>query len=409
MKWTATATELDRQGTTEGHIVVSAEPEADEPRSRVMANLLLDRSGSMKGAPLAAALEAAHGLVEQAGPDDYLGLLLFDGVAEQRVPVCAMNTAGKRAMTEGLSHVRAGQGTALHQAVQLGAKATQRMLVPGLRPRLLLLTDGEPSVGEESEASFTALGEGLASEGVGVHALGLARHYVAEILTGLTAPSGNGFEHADGPDGLPVAMGAIFALLFGEVATQVSVQISPQGFRALTCRHGFATRIEVNALHITLGTVSRGLPRRVLLSGEVREGWSATVSASATVRGESRTAPITLERVAPDSESGRRIRGLGQELELVAQESAAWLALARRDPARAAAALESAEHALDALSHLAVPELPVRRHLERLADLRRAAEKGEGDLPLLVRRAQSARSATNVSQVVIPFPVRPKS
>ena len=44
--------------------------------------------------------------------------------------------------------------------------------------------------------------------------------------------------------------------------------------------------------------------------------------------------------------------------------------------------------------------IPVRRHLERLGDLRLAVERGEGDIPLLIRRAQSARAGTHVSQVI---------
>lgn len=49
---------------------------------------------------------------------------------------------------------------------------------------------------------------------------------------------------------------------------------------------------------------------------------------------------------------------------------------------------------------LAPEGIAVRRHLERLADSRLAVERGEGDIPLLIRRAQSARASTNVSQVI---------
>ncbi len=49
-----------------------------------MVSLALDRSGSMKGAPVSAAVEAALQFVDVARPDDSPGLVLFDGVAEQR-------------------------------------------------------------------------------------------------------------------------------------------------------------------------------------------------------------------------------------------------------------------------------------------------------------------------------------
>jgi Ca-activated chloride channel homolog len=186
MNWSAWGVEVGEGEGREVHVLVSAEASGEEVRAPVMVNLLLDRSGSMKGAPLAAAIEAAQQFVELARPDDFLGLLLFDGVAEQRVGVMAMDAKGKRAMTDALADVRTGRGTALHQAVELGARALQRVLVPGRRPKVLLLTDGEPSVGPDTQDAFDSLGLRISQEGVSVHALGLARHYVAEVLQALT-------------------------------------------------------------------------------------------------------------------------------------------------------------------------------------------------------------------------------
>src|SRR5437868_8476700 len=106
MNWTAWAVEKGDSEARDAHLLVTAETQGDEPRAPVMVNLLLDRSGSMKGAPLSAAVEAAQQFVELARPDDFLGLLLFDGVAEQRVPVCAMDARGKKLLAEALTDVR---------------------------------------------------------------------------------------------------------------------------------------------------------------------------------------------------------------------------------------------------------------------------------------------------------------
>ncbi|MCA3015522.1 MAG: VWA domain-containing protein [Myxococcaceae bacterium] len=368
-----------------------------------MVNLVLDRSGSMKGAPLAAAVEAAQSFIELSGPEDFVGLVLFDGVAEQRVPVMSMDARGKAQMTEAFANVTTGRGTALHQAVEVGARGLQRTLVPGRRPRLLLLTDGEPSVGPDTQEAFDELGVRLSRLNVGVHALGLARHYVAEVLEALTRPSGNGFEHVDGPEGLSEAMGAIVSTLFGQVASEAQVRVQPEGFGAISCRHGFPTALEADALVVTLGDISRGLSRRVLFSGPLRgEGWGAIVHGSCRERGDVKHQKVEVDLVPPESARGRLIIGLSHELYLVADESAAWLSLARRDTARAETQLEAAETALRAIVSMAPEGIPVRRHLERLADLRSAVERGEGDIPLLIRRAQAARAGTNVSQV-IPF------
>ncbi|MFZ5471599.1 MAG: vWA domain-containing protein [Myxococcota bacterium] len=403
MLWTAWAVERGDAQRREAVLLVTGEAPELAPRTPVVVNLLLDRSGSMKGAPLAAAVEAASQLVDLCGPEDFAGLLVFDGVAEQLVPVGAMDTVGKRKMHDALQSIAIGRGTALHEAVKLGAGQLSRLLVPGRRPKLLLLTDGEPSVGPEDQRSFDRLGHQLAEDGLSLHALGLARHYVPEILSALTLPSGNGFAHVDAPDGLSVAMGELCAHLFGEASSAVSVRVMPQGFSALACRHAFPTKVENDALVVSLGDIARGAPRRVLFGGPLAGAeWGATVLGSCVERGDSRVQRVELEHVAADSYRGRSVRAAELELELVSQEAAAWLSLARKNVTRAEEQLLAAEGALRELVMLAVElkNVPVRRHLERLGDLRLAVERGEGDFPLLIRRAMSAKAGAHISQVI---------
>lgn len=401
MNWTAWAVETTKADQLEVALLVSGEVSDEELRAPVMVNVVLDRSGSMKGAPLSAAVEAAQQLIELARPDDFLGLVLFDGVVEQRVPIGPMDAKGKRQMVEGLQGVQTGRGTALYQAVELALRGVQRTLVPGRRPRLLVLTDGEPSVGPDSQEAFDHLGLKLAHDGVAVHALGLAKHYVAEVLDALTRPSGNAFEHVDGPEGLTEAMGGLVAHLFGQVATDAIVRVQPSGFSSLTCRHGYPARLEDDALIVTLGDVTRGFARRVLFTGGTTTAqWAIAAHGGSTQRGDKSDQLIDLERVEPGSPRGKMTLGIGHELELVSAETAAWLSLARKDLERAETQLEDAERHLKAIVTLEPDGIPVRRHIDRLADLRLAVERGEGDIPLLIRRAQSARAGTHVSQVI---------
>lgn len=401
MQWTAWSVETARGEQKEGHVLVTGEAAPEEARSPVMVNLVLDRSGSMKGAPLSAAVEAAQQLVERSQPEDFLGLVLFDGVAEQRVPLCQMDARGKRQMVDALQGVQTGRGTALHGALELALKGLKRTLVPGRKPRMLVLTDGEPSVGPDGQDAFDELGQRLADEKVSVHALGLAKHYVAEVLQALTEPSGNAFEHVDGPEGLGEAMGGVMAHVYGQVATEASVRVQPSGFLALTVRHSYPTSLDSDALTVTLGDVSRGYARRVLLSGNVvAPEWGVQLHATARENNDVRHWKIEHERVSVDSARGKLVVGIAHELELVTEETAAWLSLARKDLGRAEQQLEAAESHLRSVVTLAPEGVPVRRHLERLGDLRLAVERGEGDIPLLIRRAQSARAGTNVSQVI---------
>lgn len=407
MKLMACAVERDEERGRSVHLLVTVEAEADAPRAPVAVNLVLDRSASMRGAPLAAAVEAAQLLVERAGPKDHLGLMAFDGVVEQLLPLRAMTPEARLALSERLTLLRSGEGTALHEAAESGAAAVRRLFIPGARPKVLLLTDGEPSVGKRALADFRTLGTQVAESGITVHALGLGRHYLPEILEALTSPSGTGFTHVDDPEGLPLAAAALVAELFGEVGTGARLFVRPTGFTDLLCRHRYPARSEGDSLAVGLGALSHAFARRALFTGHLElADWSLQVTSTWVENGDTRRVAVPVQRVLPDSAEGRLIRAVGAELDLVAAEAAAWKALMRRDPPAAEQSLGVAEQALRKLTQLEVESVPAQRHQDRLADLRRAVEHRLGDLPaLMVRRARSADARTGLSVVqMLPAP-----
>ncbi|NPC49427.1 VWA domain-containing protein [Corallococcus sp. AB032C] len=401
MKQTAWAVERDAEGGREVLLLVTLEAEAETPRAPVAVNLVIDRSASMRGAPLAAAVEAARALVERAGPKDYVGLLTFDADAEQVLPVRAMEPGAKAAFLKTLSRLDSGEGTSLHEAVENGAEAVRRVLVPGARPQLLMLTDGEPSVGPTALGEFKVLGQRVHDSGVALHALGLGKHYLPEILEALTGPSGTGFTHVDDAEGLPLAVGALGAELFGEVVADARVYVLPTGFADLRCRHRYPSRVEGDAMSAGLGAVSHAFPRRVLFVGVLEKGdWNLTVTASYTEHGDTRRLSVPVTRLLLDSDEGRFVRAVSAELELVSHEAAAWKALSRRQQDAAERALEGADKGLYKLARLGSAEVPAQRHVDRLADLRRAVERRAAQPSALgVRRAQSEVSRITMSRI----------
>jgi hypothetical protein len=224
-----------------------------------------------------------------------------------------------------------------------------------------------------------------------VHALGLAKHYVADILTALTKPSGNAFEHVDGPEGLRETLGALVGHIFGHAATDAQLRVQPRGFAAVTSRHGFQTQVEKDELVIQLGDVSRGMGRRLLLTGQVlSEEWNLGLQGRAFFGTDTRHQAIEVDVVEPDSSQGRLVVGTSHELEVVQNETGA---------------AEEFQLRLEAVAPLGIAYV---RHRERLEDLRLAVERGEGDIPLLIRRAQSIEAGTHVSQVLAQPPWRIK-
>ncbi|MHC5824871.1 MAG: VWA domain-containing protein, partial [Nostoc sp.] len=59
---------------------------AESPRRHLNLSLVIDRSGSMAGAPLHHALKAAESVVDQLEPDDILSVVVYDDEVDSVVP-----------------------------------------------------------------------------------------------------------------------------------------------------------------------------------------------------------------------------------------------------------------------------------------------------------------------------------
>jgi tight adherence protein B len=96
--------------------------------------LVLDTSGSMQGAPIAAAVNAARTFLDGAGPTVRIGLLTFADKAKILTPITANHAAVARA----LNKVATGGNTSLFDAVA----AATRMFSGTDQHNIVLLTDG---------------------------------------------------------------------------------------------------------------------------------------------------------------------------------------------------------------------------------------------------------------------------
>src|SRR3954451_6410067 len=101
---------------TEDEVAVLLELEApaaatDVQRQSASLQVVLDRSGSMSGAPLEGAKKALAGLVRRLEPTDNFGLVTFDNDA--RVEVAAGPLADKEAVIARIQAIQPGGSTDL--------------------------------------------------------------------------------------------------------------------------------------------------------------------------------------------------------------------------------------------------------------------------------------------------------
>lgn len=269
---------------------LSAPPAESVVREPLQLALLLDRSSSMSGAPLDAALRAASELVARLGPADRLTLIAFDGMARVLADGLEMDEAARRSVSAELARLVPGAGTHLEAALRVGYESLGKRLVRRAQPHVLLLTDGEPSVGSRDPAQLVRRVAEARKAGITTSAAGLGSAYDDALLASFAREGEGTFHHVPHPD-------AIASVLMREVdgvshptARDVALYLQlDEAVASAELVQRLPTQHKGGALRIQVGEVCAGQSRDVLLVceggsgrvGAVRASWSEVDGGSA--------------------------------------------------------------------------------------------------------------------------------
>jgi Ca-activated chloride channel family protein len=147
----------------------------------------LDRSGSMSGAKIEKARQAACALVDQLGPEDTFSLVAYDNDVDVLIP--AQHIEEKAEIKRKIERIRPGGSTALYAGVEEGAKQLKRYFDTKNINRVILLSDGLANVGPSSTADLRDLGRRLSGKGLSVSTIGLGDDYNEDLMTALAVSS----------------------------------------------------------------------------------------------------------------------------------------------------------------------------------------------------------------------------
>ena len=170
--------------------------------------LVIDASGSMSGAPLAAAKTAAKDFVSQARPEDQIALITF---ADEVLVLSGFSNIQDELNTR-IDNIEAGGETAFNDGVIKGARLFDAGSASNLLPNLIVLTDGDDT------ASTSTLNQAVAIiEASNVRVFGVALEspdFNPEPVQAIAA-AGNGlFLSTPNPGEL--------SSLYGEISREIS-------------------------------------------------------------------------------------------------------------------------------------------------------------------------------------------
>lgn len=170
--------------------------------------MAIDASGSMEGAPIAAAQAAAISFVDQARPEDRIAIVSF----ADEVQVLSGFTNNKDSLRTTIGAIAAGGETSFNDAVIQGITLFDQAGASNLLGNLIVLTDGEDTASEATleEAIATVDNSDVRTFGVALEGSDFSPDPVAQI-----AEAGGGlFLSTPDPESL--------SSLYGEISREIS-------------------------------------------------------------------------------------------------------------------------------------------------------------------------------------------
>ena len=193
------------------------------PRAPLDLALVIDRSGSMSGRPLEAALESAARIVSGLRSDDRVAVVAFDGEIEVVQPLVA--ATDRASLVQRIRSIDARGSTDLfggwEEAVKQLAPFTRKDRIA----RVILLSDGQANQGLVNEQEIFARVTKAAGAGITTSTVGLGHGFNESLMTGM-ATAGEGVANfGQTADDLDEAFEEQFAILSNSYLRQVKVSV----------------------------------------------------------------------------------------------------------------------------------------------------------------------------------------
>ncbi len=153
--------------------------------------LVIDNSGSMAGAKLDYVKAGLHVLADKLPKGTRLTLFTFSEMPKLIFPAKVVEDTDLEQLHAAINNVQATNGTNLYDGLAAGIADCDQASLDFVQKRVMLLSDGEPTVGNVNIDDIIALAGPAAKNGCSISTVGVGLDFSPALMTGI-AQKGNG-------------------------------------------------------------------------------------------------------------------------------------------------------------------------------------------------------------------------
>ena len=300
----------------------------ERERAPLAVVLVVDSSRSMRGEPLAHAIQSCEILADLLGERDLLSIVTFARDAAVPCGLTAVASAGRAQLRRALRAIQVDRGTNLFAGITVAAGVL--MTAPaGLRRVMVVMSDGEPNLGPSTPGE---LAEHVAGLKLAVSTLGFGLAHDENVLDAIAIAGSGRYAYIPDPATARIDLARAALAHGGIVADQLELRLEPaDGVELVQHLPASALRIGGKGVTTAIGDVfvDEGRALALELQLELRPSHNG------------RLAAITVSGRAPDGTVQRTTTSLDVDIRtgprVVDRDAQRDIVIVRADAARAQA------------------------------------------------------------------------
>lgn len=238
-------------------------------RQPLVIGLAIDKSWSMKGEKISATLDAAESLINWLTRHDYISIIAYSADVQMVQPLIQLKD--KSAVIDKLHSIQVATSTNLSGGWLQALRAIESADVPNSYKRVILLTDGQATMGIKEQSQFNQIAADHFSRGISTTTIGFGEDFNEHSLREIALAGGGNFYYIQSPE----QTNEIFFKEFGDIgalygqALEIKLKMAP-GVKMLELLHDMPVqKVSDDTITIQPGDIRSDDVRNIILGLEV--------------------------------------------------------------------------------------------------------------------------------------------
>jgi Ca-activated chloride channel homolog len=186
---------------------------ATDQRHPLVIGLAIDKSWSMKGEKMESTIEAASALINWLTRNDYVTIVAYSSDVQIVQPLIQLKD--KHSVIDKIRSIQVATSTNLSGGWLQTLKIIDSAEIPNAYKRVILLTDGQATLGIKEPEQFVSIAADHLSKGVSTTTIGFGDDFNEESMKDIAAAGGGNFYFINTPEEAP----GIFFREFGDIGS----------------------------------------------------------------------------------------------------------------------------------------------------------------------------------------------